>query len=61
MSNFPTPKLLLGDSTTSRSDMPSKTEDIENKEEDQDLKQKEKKTKARLRTRGPYRKAHADW
>ncbi len=33
----------------------------EDKEEDEDLKEKEKKNKARLRTRGPYRKAHADW
>jgi hypothetical protein len=35
--------------------------DIQEKEEDEDLKKKEKKTKARLRTRGPYRKAHANW
>jgi hypothetical protein len=33
----------------------------EDKEEDEDLKEKEKKNKARLRSRGPYRKAHADW
>ena len=32
-----------------------------NDEADANLKKKEKKTKARLRTRGPYRKAHADW
>jgi hypothetical protein len=35
--------------------------DIQEKEEDEDLKKEEKKTKARLRTRGPYRKAHANW
>jgi hypothetical protein len=45
----------------SKSDVPPETEAMEDKEEDQDLAQKEKKTKARLRTRGPYRKAHADW
>jgi hypothetical protein len=33
----------------------------EDEKEDEDLKEKEKKNKARLRTRGPYRKAHADW
>jgi hypothetical protein len=33
----------------------------EDREEDENLKEKEKKNKARLRTRGPYRKAHADW
>jgi hypothetical protein len=33
----------------------------EDKEEDEDLKEKEKKNKARLRTRGPYRKAHVNW
>jgi len=45
----------------SKSDVPPETEAVEDKEEDQDLTEKEKKTKARLRTRGPYRKAHADW
>jgi hypothetical protein len=29
--------------------------------EDTTLKKEEKKRKARLRSRGPYRKAHADW
>ncbi len=29
--------------------------------EDDALKREEKKTKARLRRRGPYRKAHANW
>jgi hypothetical protein len=29
--------------------------------EDTTLKKEEKKKKARLRRRGPYRKAHADW
>jgi len=29
--------------------------------EDENLKKKDKKKKARLRTRGPYRKAHVDW
>jgi hypothetical protein len=36
-------------------------ETLEENVEDKDMTQKEKKTKARLRTRGPYRKAHADW
>jgi hypothetical protein len=45
----------------SKTDVPPEAEALEDKEEDQDLKKKEKKTKARLRTRGPYRKAHADW
>jgi hypothetical protein len=30
-------------------------------EEDATLKEEEKRKKARLRRRGPYRKAHADW
>ncbi|HVP16222.1 MAG TPA: hypothetical protein VMT42_02530 [candidate division Zixibacteria bacterium] len=29
--------------------------------EDSSLKEEEKRKKARLRTRGPYRKAHAHW
>jgi hypothetical protein len=29
--------------------------------EDAALKEEEKRKKARLRRRGPYRKAHADW
>ncbi len=29
--------------------------------EDSSLKKEEKKRKARLRRRGPYRKAHANW
>jgi hypothetical protein len=29
--------------------------------EDATLKSKDKRKKARLRRRGPYRKAHADW
>jgi len=29
--------------------------------EDVSLKEEEKRKKARLRRRGPYRKAHADW
>jgi len=29
--------------------------------EDVTLKEEEKRKKARLRRRGPYRKAHADW
>ena len=45
----------------SKSDLPPEVEAAEDKEEDQDLKKEEKKTKARLRTRGPYRKAHTDW
>ena len=31
------------------------------KAEDVALKEEEKRKKARLRRRGPYRKAHADW
>jgi hypothetical protein len=31
------------------------------KVESETLKREEKKKKARLRKRGPYRKAHADW
>ena len=30
-------------------------------EEDKALEKEEKRKKARLRTRGPYRKAHANW
>jgi hypothetical protein len=40
---------------------PPDQETLEDKEEDEDLKKEEKKTKARLRTRGPYRKAHVNW
>jgi hypothetical protein len=36
-------------------------EQLENEETDEALDNEEKKKKARLRTRGPYRKAHADW
>jgi hypothetical protein len=36
-------------------------EDKEEKEEDDTLNKEEKRRKARLRTRGPYRKAHANW
>jgi hypothetical protein len=43
------------------SDEPVESEMSEDKVEDEDLEKKERKTKARLRTRGPYRKAHADW
>jgi hypothetical protein len=42
-------------------DKPLEKELPEEKEEDEGLKEKEKKNKARLRTRGPYRKAHANW
>jgi hypothetical protein len=30
-------------------------------EQDEVLEEAEKKKKARIRTRGPYRKAHVDW
>ena len=33
----------------------------DDKSEDEELRKKSKKIKAWLRTRGPYRKAHADW
>ncbi len=36
-------------------------EQKEDKEEDEVLHKEEKRKKARLRTRGPYRKAHANW
>jgi len=39
---------------------PSESESSEDIE-DKDLIKKEKKTKARLRKRGPYRKAHVEW
>jgi hypothetical protein len=34
---------------------------VELKEEDEIRGKEEKRKKARLRTRGPYRKAHANW
>jgi len=39
------------------------SDEIETSEETEDatLKEEEKGKKARLRRRGPYRKAHADW
>jgi hypothetical protein len=36
-------------------------ENKELREEDEMRGKEEKRRKARLRTRGPYRKAHADW
>ena len=39
----------------------SSEEQKEEEEEDEALEKEEKRKKARLRTRGPYRKAHADW
>lgn len=36
-------------------------EQTEDEEQDQELSAEEKRKKAGLRTRGPYRKAHADW
>jgi hypothetical protein len=45
----------------SSSDEPVEDKTPEDDEQDADLKKEEKKTKARLRTRGPYRKAHVDW
>lgn len=36
-------------------------ENKKQKEEDEILDKEEKRKKARLRTRGPYRKAHANW
>ncbi len=51
---------VRGCGVLSESKEPAKI-DAADKEEDADLNRKEKKTKARLRTRGPYRKAHADW
>ena len=35
--------------------------DAAQKAEDTSLKKEEKRKKARLRGRGPYRKAHAEW
>jgi hypothetical protein len=49
---------------TSESDSPDKgllKTDNEDQEEDEALEKEERRKKARLRTRGPYRKAHADW
>jgi hypothetical protein len=51
----------MGQNRLSKSEKPIEDETPEDKEEDVDLKNKEQKTKARLRTRGPYRKAHANW
>jgi hypothetical protein len=39
----------------------SSGEQREEKEEDETLDKEEKRQKARLRTRSPYRKAHANW
>ncbi len=36
-------------------------ENAPEKAQDSELERNEEKKKARLRTRGPYRKAHADW
>jgi hypothetical protein len=36
-------------------------EQKDDEEEDEALLKEAKRKKARLRTRGPYRKAHADW
>jgi hypothetical protein len=53
--------LITGALHLVKSDKSVDNELPEDKEEDEDLKEKEKKNKARLRTRGPYRKAHVDW
>jgi hypothetical protein len=45
----------------SNSDEPARAEEVDDEKQDEDLIENEKKTKARLRTRGPYLKAHADW
>jgi hypothetical protein len=45
----------------SSSDEPVEAKTTEDEKQDADLKREEKKIKARLRTRGPYRKVHADW
>jgi hypothetical protein len=39
----------------------SSGEQREEKDEDETLDEEEKRKKARLRTRSPYRKAHANW
>ena len=36
------------------------TEAVEDEQQDENLKETEKRNRARLRTRGPYRKTHAD-
>ncbi len=36
-------------------------EETELEEEDEIARKEEKRRKSRLRTRGPYRKAHANW
>jgi hypothetical protein len=45
----------------SNSDEPARAEEVEVEKLDDVLIDNDKKTKARLRTRGPYLKAHADW
>ncbi len=41
--------------------LPAEAKALEDEEEDANIKNREKNKKARLRTRGPYRKAHAEW
>lgn len=48
-------------SNDSEEDYVTGEENIEEKDEDETLKKEEKRRKARLRRRGPYRKAHANW
>ena len=39
----------------------SEEADLPEQAEEEAMKKQERKKKARIRTRGPYRKAHADW
>jgi hypothetical protein len=48
------------DSKLAKSDEPTETNTSE-EAEDAAMKEEEERKKARLRRRGPYRKAHADW
>jgi hypothetical protein len=51
----------IPESNTSNKEYATEEENKEEKEEDDTLNKEEKRKKARLRTRGPYRKAHANW
>ncbi len=50
-------------SDTRRSNSSDESRILENSDqtEDENIRKEEKRKKARLRTRGPYRKAHANW
>ncbi len=51
----------ISDTRRSNSSDESRILEDSDQTEDENIRKEEKRKKARLRTRGPYRKAHANW